>query len=121
MQQMASRKSDALCSASKIKMRHDNTRQNKCDQKHQDAEVNITSCNGISFLIPWLSNKTNTKDDTYQIRKEKPVELMRYLRLSLIFRVYLKPVFCAHPKVDMRWSHGHQTFSINYNMLEHVV
>ena len=29
----ASRKSDALWSASKIKMRHDNTRQNKCDQK----------------------------------------------------------------------------------------
>ena len=82
MQQMASRKSDALWSASKIKMRHDNTPQNKCDQKRQDAEVNITSCNGISFLVPWLSNKTNTKDDTYQIRKGKPVELMRYLRLS---------------------------------------
>ena len=22
-------------------------------------------CNGIFFLVPWLSNKTNTKDDTY--------------------------------------------------------
>ena len=46
------------------KMRHNNTWQNKCDQKCQDAEVNITSCNDISFLIPWLSNKTNTKYDT---------------------------------------------------------
>ena len=72
MQQMALRKSDALWSALKIKMRHDNTRQNKCDQKRQDAEVNITSCNGISFLVPWSSNKTNTKDGAYQIRKEKP-------------------------------------------------
>ena len=54
-------------------------------KKRQDAEVNITSCNDISFLIPWSSNKTNAKDDTYQIRKERPVELMRYLRLSLFF------------------------------------
>ena len=54
-------------------------------KNHQDAEVNITSCNAISFLVPWLSNKTNTKDDTYQIRKEKLVELMRYLRFSLFF------------------------------------
>ena len=102
MQQMASRKSDALWLASKIKMRHNNTWQNKCDQKHQDAEVNITSCNGISFLIPWSSNKTNTKDDTYQIRKEKRVELMRYLRFSLFFGVFFfNSVFRAHPKVDM--------------------
>ena len=83
----------------------------------QDAEVNITSCDGISFLVPWSSNKTNTKDDTYQIRKEKLVELMRYLRLSLFYHCFFKPVFCAHPKVDMRWLHGHQTFSINFNML----
>ena len=117
MQQMASGKSDALWSASKIKMIHNNTRQNKCDQKCQDAEVNITSCNGISFLVSWSSNKTNTKDDTYQIRKETPVEFMRYLRFSLFFCVFLQPVFRAHPKVDMRWLHGHQTFSINYNML----
>ena len=101
MQQMASRKSDALWSASKIKMRHNNTWQNKCDQKCQDAEVNITSCNGISFLILWSSNKTNTKDDTYQIRKEKQVEIMRSLRFSLFFGGFLKPMFCAHPKVDM--------------------
>ena len=93
MQQMASRKSDALWLASKIKMRHDNTRQNKCDQKRQDAEVNITSCNDISFLVPWSSNKTNTKDDMYQIRKEKPLELMRYLRLSLFFCFFLNLCF----------------------------
>ena len=54
-------------------------------KKRQDAEVNITSCNGISFLVPWSSNKTNTKDDMYQIRKEKPVELAR---LSLFFCVF---------------------------------
>ena len=88
MQQMASRKSDALWLASKIKMRHDNTRQISATKNRQDAEVNITSCNGISFLVPWPSNKTNTKDDTYQIRKGKPVELMRYLRLSLCFCVF---------------------------------
>ena len=117
MQQMALRKSDALWLESKIKMRHNNAQQNKCDKKRQDAEVNITSCNDISFLIPWSSNKTNAKDDTYQIRKERPVELMRYLRLSLFFWFFFKPVFRAHPKVDMQWSHGHQTFSINYNML----
>ena len=57
-------------------------------KKRQDAEVKITSCNDISFLVSWSSNKTNTKDDTYQIRKEKPVELMRYLRLSLFFCVF---------------------------------
>ena len=95
MQQMASRNSDALGSASKIKMRHNNTRQNKCDQKHQDAEVNITSCNGISFFIPWSSNKTNTKDDTYQTREEKPVELMRYLRFSLYFCIFKTCVSCT--------------------------
>ena len=86
MQQMALRKSDALWSASKIKMRHDNTQQKISATKNcQDAKVNITSCNGISFLFPWSSNKTNTKDDTYQIRKGKLVELMRYLRLSLFY------------------------------------
>ena len=39
----------------------------KCNQETQDIEVNITSCNGISFLIPFSSNKTNTKDDTDQV------------------------------------------------------
>ena len=74
---------------------------NSATKNRQDAEVNITSCNGISFLVPCSSNKTNTKDDMYQIRKGKPVELMRYLRLSLFFCVFSKPVFRAHPKVDM--------------------
>ena len=60
-------------------------------KKRHDAEVNITSCNDISFLS---SNKTNTKDDTYQIRKEKQVELMRYLRLSLFFCVFKTCVSC---------------------------
>ena len=43
---------------------------------------------------------------------------MRYLRLSLFFCVFLKPVFCAHPKVDMRWSHGHQTV---FHQLQHAL
>ena len=96
MQQMASRKSDALWSASKIKMRHDNTQQNKCDQKHQDAEVNITSCNGISFLIPWLSNKTNTKDDTYQIRKRKAGRINEIFKIIIDFLCLFKTcVLCT--------------------------
>ena len=69
MQQMASRKSEALWTASQRKMRHDEPWQKSATKKSQDVEVNITSCNGISFLIPFSSNKTNTptKDDTDQV------------------------------------------------------
>ena len=66
MQQMASRKSEALWTASQRKMRHDEPWQ-KQRQKNQDVEVNIISCKGISFLIPFSSNKTNTKDDTEKV------------------------------------------------------
>ena len=67
MQQMASRKSEALWTASQRKMRHDEPWQKSATKKSQDVEVNITSCNSISFLIPFSSNKTNTKDDTDQV------------------------------------------------------
>ena len=67
MKQMAPRKSEALWTASQRKMRHDEPWQKCVTKKSQDVEVNITSCNGISFLIPFSSNKTNTKDDTEQV------------------------------------------------------
>ena len=70
MQQMASRKSDALWSASKIKMRHGKI---SATENRQDAEVNITSCNGISFLVPWSIQETVTFLDPgfHEIKQEK--------------------------------------------------
>ena len=67
MQQMALRKSEALWTASQRKRRHDEPPQKSATKKSQDVKVNITSCNGISFLIPFSSNKTYTKDDTDQV------------------------------------------------------
>ena len=70
-------------------------------KNRQDAEVNITSCNGISFIVPWPSNKTNTKDDTYQIRKRQAGRINEIFKIIIVFLCFLKPVFRAHPKVDM--------------------
>ena len=57
---MALRKSEVLWTASQRKMRHDEPWQ-KVRQKSQDVEVNITSCNGISFLIPFHQTKQTQK------------------------------------------------------------